>query len=224
MEFTRRHFIGASLAASASVSLASCVAPSRAPVATAPPAPVPGPAPAPVAAAPRRELPPLIAEAMAALEAHVGQVPYRDRIGVVDFSLPSSEPRFHLVDAGSGRIERSWLVAHGSGSDPAATGMLRRFSNEPGSNASSRGSYLTSNAYVGQHGRSRRLIGLDPTNDRALERAIVIHGAWYVDPAMVATLGRIGRSQGCLAVEQGEIAAVMDSLGEGRLIHAGKLA
>jgi hypothetical protein len=170
-----------------------------------------------------RDFPPLVAEALAALDTHSWRVPHRDRIGVVDFTLPSREPRFHLVDVASGRIERSWLVAHGSGSDPAATGMLHRFSNDPGSNASSRGAYLTANPYFGKHGRSQRLIGLDPTNDRALDRAIVIHGADYVDRSMIAARGRIGRSQGCFAFEIGEVAAVMERLGEGRMIYASKL-
>jgi hypothetical protein len=227
MEFTRRHFIGAALAAAAGVSTASCVSTPRKVAAPEPAPPPPAnlpPVQAQVAPAVRAELPPLIAEALAALDMHSWRIANRDRIGVVDFTLPSSEPRFHLVDVASGQIQRSWLVAHGSGSDPAATGMLHRFSNEPGSNASSRGAYLTANAYFGKHGRSQRLVGLDPTNDLALDRAIVIHGADYVDRAMIAARGRIGRSQGCFAFEPGEVATVMDLLGEGRMIYAGKLA
>jgi len=228
MQFSRRRFIGAALVAAAGVSTASCItAPGK--VALPEPALPPRADAPPVQAqaepelAPRAELPPLVAEALAALEAHAWRVPNRDRIGVVDFTLPSSEPRFHLVDVASGRIERSWLVAHGSGSDPAATGRLHRFSNEPGSNASSRGAYLTANTYVGQHGRSQRLIGLDPSNDQALGRAIVIHGAAYVDPRMIAAQGRIGRSQGCFALEPGEVATVMERLGEGRMIYASRI-
>jgi hypothetical protein len=226
MDFNRRHFIGAALAAAAGVSTASCVTAPRKVAMPRPMPPAPGAAPPPLATAtpePAPELPPLVAEALAALEAHSWRVPNRDRIGLVDFTLPSREPRFHLVDVASGRIERSWLVAHGSGSDPGATGMLHRFSNQPGSNASSRGAYLTANAYFGQHGRSQRLIGLDPSNDLALDRAIVIHGAAYVDPALIAAQGRIGRSQGCFAFENAEVAAVMDRLGEGRMIYAGRL-
>jgi hypothetical protein len=102
--------------------------------------------------------------------------------------------------------------------------MLQRFSNDPGSYASSRGAYLTAEPYVGKHGRSRRLVGLDPSNDLALDRAIVIHGAAYVDPSLIASQGRIGRSQGCFAVEPREIEAVMALLGEGRMIYASKLA
>jgi hypothetical protein len=101
--------------------------------------------------------------------------------------------------------------------------MLHRFSNAPGSNASSRGAYLTANAYVGKHGPSRRLIGLDPTNDLALDRAIVIHGAAYVDPALIASQGRIGRSQGCFAFAPEAVATVMERLGEGRMIYASRI-
>jgi len=229
MQYDRRRFIGAALAAAASFSVASCVSPPRrtaGPVTTPNPEPA-APPPSQVADAPaldRASLPPLVAEALDALDAHSWQIPYRDRIAVVDFSLPSSEPRFHIVDGATGQIERSWLVAHGSGSDPAATGMLHRFSNQPGSNATSRGAYLTANAYVGKHGYSRRLHGLDADNDMAMDRAIVIHGADYVSRSLIASQGRIGRSQGCFAFEQGEVAKVMDLLGEGRMIYAGKLA
>jgi len=216
MQFDRRRFIGAALAASVAACTTRSAAPPPGPAAAPPP-----PAPLPAVAA-QRELPPLLAAALAALDTH--RVAARDRLALVDFSLPSREPRFHLVDVAGGRIEASWLVAHGSGSDPAHTGLLQLFSNLPGSNASSDGAFLTADPYVGQHGRSQRLIGLDPSNDMAMSRAIVIHGAAYVDPALIEAQGRIGRSQGCFAFEQGEVARVMERLGEGRLIYAGKLA
>lgn len=217
MQFSRRHFVGAALAATVGASTGRAFAePKRMP---------PRPATALARAAAREaDRPPLLDEALAALDRHSRQIFRRDRIALADFSTHSREPRLHLVDVASGRIERSWLVAHGSGSDPAATGMLQRFSNVPGSNASSQGAYLTATAYYGKHGRSQRLIGLDPSNNLALDRAIVIHGADYVDPAMIRSAGRIGRSQGCLAVEPGEIGTVMAALGEGTLIYAGKLA
>jgi hypothetical protein len=218
MQIDRRRFIGAALAAGvAACTTRSAVEPARPVSASLPPAPAPLPAAVAVS-----ERPPLLAEALAALDSH--GIAARDRIAVADFSLPSSEPRFHLVDVAGGAIGQSWLVAHGSGSDPAHTGMLQRFSNEPGSNATSRGAYLTANIYYGKYGRSQRLIGLDPDNSMALDRAIVLHGAPYVDPALIAAQGRLGRSQGCFAVELAEIASVMDFLGEGRMIYAGKLA
>lgn len=164
----------------------------------------------------------LIARAKAALDRHGDRVAVRDRIGVVDFALPSRQPRFHIVDMEAGRIE-TLLVAHGRGSDPGHSGWLEHFSNEPGSLATSAGAYLTGAFYVGKHGRSRRLIGLDPGNDNAEARAIVIHGAWYVSPGMVRDHGKLGRSEGCLAVDDGEIDKVLARLGEGRLIYAGKV-
>ena len=99
--------------------------------------------------------------------------------------------------------------------------MVQSFSNRLGSNATSRGAYLTANPYDGKYGRSQRLIGLDPENDMAMDRAIVIHGAPYVDPALIPVQGRIGRSQGCFAFELDEVGAVMNLLGEGRMIYAG---
>jgi hypothetical protein len=227
MDLSFRAVRGAVIAAFASLALASCVSAPDTPAAptVALPAPLPAPVAEPMIAEPaplRADVPPLVAEALAALEAHSWQVPYRDKIGVVDFSLPSREPRFFLVDVASGRIERSWLVSHGRGSDPSGTGMVESFSSRPGSNATSRGAYLTANMYVGQHGASRRLIGLDPDNYTALDRAIVIHGADYVSKTMAARQGRIGRSQGCFAFDPAEVAEVMAVLGEGRLIYAGK--
>jgi hypothetical protein len=218
MQDFRRRFAGAAIAIAANLALASCVADSGAP--SAPPVAVSLPEPASTPAV-QPEVRPVIARALAALRAHGAEVPHHDRIGVVDFSLPSREPRFFLVDAATGRVEQSWLVAHGSGSDPDASGKVERFSNQPGSNASSRGAFLTADTYVGKHGVSQRLIGLDADNDNALERAIVIHGASYVDPALIASQGRIGRSQGCFAFEQDQVRAVMAALGKGRLIYAG---
>lgn len=142
-------------------------------------------------------------------------------MAIVDFSAASSEPRFHLIDlVGGGRT--TLLVAHGRGSDPANTGWLERFSNRPGSNASSNGSFLTGDSYFGKHGRSRKLIGLDPENEAAERRAIVIHSASYVSQEMARDQARIGRSQGCFAVSQNDLAQVMDRLGPGRLLFAGK--
>ena len=146
----------------------------------------------------------------------------RDRIAVVDFAAPSSEPRLHLVDLQSGKV-RSLLVTHGSGSDPDHSGCARRFSNEPGSNASSEGAFAVLNYYSGKHGRSQRLAGLDASNSNALSRAIVIHGAWYAEPSVVDATGKLGRSQGCFAVGDTLIDDVFDHLGSNRLLYAAKL-
>ncbi|HEU0044198.1 murein L,D-transpeptidase catalytic domain family protein [Sphingomonas sp.] len=165
--------------------------------------------------------PQLLRRALASLDAQ-GSGVARDRIAIADFASPSAQARFHLIDLYNG-TSKSFLVSHGSGSDPRHTGWLQRFSNQEGSNASSEGAYLTSNYYVGKHGRSQRLIGLDPTNDQALPRAIVVHAAWYANPSMLQTHGMLGRSQGCFAVGEGDLDEVFRRLGEGRMIYAAKV-
>lgn len=166
--------------------------------------------------------PPLLAEARAALQAHGGRIPHHEIMAIADFSQNSGTARFHLVDVVGGRVLTSWLVSHGRGSDPANSGMVQHFSNRPGSNASSRGSYVTSDTYSGKHGRSRRLIGLDPDNNLALSRGIVIHSAEYVNKGMATTNGRVGRSEGCFAVSRDTIGEVLTRLGPGTLLYAGK--
>jgi L,D-transpeptidase catalytic domain len=168
------------------------------------------------------QIPPdLLRRAKDSLELHQDSIMYRDFIGVADFSLPSRAPRFHVVNLADGRV-RSYLVAHGRGSDPAHTGWLERFSNEPRSNATSAGAYRTGSFYQGAHGHSMRLEGLDPTNSNALSRAIVVHGAWYVSDAMIGFSGMLGRSQGCFAVADSGLPEIMTLLGPGRLIYADK--
>lgn len=181
------------------------------------------PARLPAAPATRTTLPEALkARARAALERHGDAIVHRDRIGIADFSRPSREPRFYLLDLVSGKAD-TFLVCHGRGSDPEHSGWLERFSNQPGSNASSEGAYLTSNYYTGRHGSSQRLIGLDPSNSNAEARAIVVHGAWYVSQDMVRQHGKLGRSEGCFAFAEDRLGQVLDRLGPGRLIYADKL-
>jgi L,D-transpeptidase catalytic domain len=171
---------------------------------------------------PRVVRPELLRRAMAALDRHGRQLANRDRIAIADMAAPSSQPRFHIVDLVGGRSQ-SFLVAHGSGSDPSHTGFLKRFSNDPGSNASSEGAFLTADYYVGKHGRSQRLIGLDATNNNALARAIVVHSAWYANPDMIRSHGMLGRSQGCFAVGEDDLSRVFAALGPGRMIYSDKI-
>lgn len=165
--------------------------------------------------------PALLRRALAALDRHAGAVAHRDRIAIADFTAPSSKPRLHFLDVVKGD-RSSLLVAHGEGSDPGHTGFLQRFSNDFGSNASSEGAFLTGDYYVGKHGRSQRLAGLDATNDNARDRAIVIHSAWYANAEMIATHGKLGRSQGCFAVGEQELDRVFGFMGQGRLLYAAK--
>ncbi len=163
----------------------------------------------------------LVQRARAALDRHAGAILHRDRIGIVDFTRPSSEPRLFILDLASG-ASSAHLVAHGRGSDPAHSGWVQRFSNDPGSHASSEGAYVSEAVYPGKHGTSLRLGGLDPENSNAEPRAIVVHAAWYVAPEMVREHGKLGRSEGCFAVAETELGQVLERLGTGRLIYAGK--
>lgn len=165
--------------------------------------------------------PRLFARARAALDQH--QVWPRDTIGIVDFSKPSSEPRFHLVDLASGQVE-SHRVCHGRGSDPSHSGYLERFSNDFGSYATSNGAYVTGDYYDGKYGLSLRVRGLDWSNSNAEPRAIVIHNAWYAEDDMIPLHGQLGRSEGCFAMSKASQSQVMRKLAGGRMIYADKLA
>jgi hypothetical protein len=171
---------------------------------------------------PMPDSPTLLTRALGALRMHGNRVAARDIIGIVDFSAPSREARMQLVDVASGRVLSSHLVAHGRGSDPANKGWVERLSNAYGSEASCSGSFLTGDTYYGRHGRSRRLIGLDPENSLAQTRGIVIHAASYVGPDIVSMQGRVGRSQGCFAVSNSDIDQVLGLLGPGRLLYAAR--
>jgi hypothetical protein len=165
--------------------------------------------------------PQLFAKAKAALDAR--QVWPRDTIGIADFSRPSSEQRFHVVDLASGNVE-SHLVCHGLGSDPGHSGYLEKFSNDFGSYATSNGTYVTDDYYQGKYGLSLRVRGLDWSNNNAEARAIVIHNAWYAEPEMLAAHGMLGRSEGCFAMPKTSQYQVMRRLAGGRMIYADKLA
>ena len=167
--------------------------------------------------------PMLFARAKAALATHGTSIRYRDTIGVVDFSLPSADPRFHVINMLTGQVD-SFRVAHGSGSDPDHSGFVELFSNEFGSHATSNGTYITADTYDGKYGLSMKVDGLDWTNNNANARAIVIHNAWYAEDDMIPAHGKLGRSEGCFAFSRASQWKVMDRLGGGRMIYAEKLA
>ena len=187
---------------------------------------------APLPAAPQRAVvqtpsapagldPQLFARAKAALDSH--HIYARDSIGIADFSQPSSEPRFHVVDLANGTVE-SHMVCHGRGSDPDHSGYVERFSNDFGSYATSNGTYVTTDYYEGKYGLSLRVRGLDWSNNNAEARAIVIHNAWYAEPDMIPLHGKLGRSEGCFAMSRQSQYDVMRKLAGGRMIFAEKLA
>jgi hypothetical protein len=146
----------------------------------------------------------------------------RDIVGIADFARPSSLPRFHFANVENGTI-RSFYVAHGRGSDPGHSGFLQNFSGVPGSEATSRGAYLTAEWYRGKYGTSIRLLGLDPDNKTALERAIVMHPASYAAPSHIAHFGKLGRSEGCFAMAPDQFNEALWHLSGGRLLYADRI-
>ncbi len=137
---------------------------------------------------------------------------------VIDYSLPSTEKRLWVFDLAERRLLYEELVAHGAGS---GEGLATTFSNAPDSHQSSLGLFVTERAYVGRNGYSLRMDGLDEGfNDRARDRAIVIHGAPYVDEALSKRQGRIGRSWGCPAVRPEIARPLIDRVAGGGFVFA----
>ena len=147
-----------------------------------------------------------------------GLIRNRSLLTVIDYSLPSTEPRLWVIDVPHNRILHRELVAHGEGSGDT---WAVAFSNVNGSRQSSIGLFRTEDTYVGGSGYSLRLNGLEPgVNDHALSRNIVVHGAAYVEPETVAQYGRIGRSWGCPAVPREAARDVIEDIKGGSAVFA----
>jgi hypothetical protein len=140
------------------------------------------------------------------------------RVALIDYSIPSLRERLWVIDLATSRILFRDHVAHGRGT---GDNYAQHFSNRPGSHQSSLGLFLTDERYAGHNGYSLRMEGLEPgINDQARARAIVMHGADYVDPKLGQRLGRLGRSWGCPAVRRDVAHPIIDALAEGQFVFA----
>lgn len=147
-----------------------------------------------------------------------GQAPRARRLAVIDYSLPSTETRMWVFDLPRKRLLYAEHVAHGRGS---GDNLATEFSNVEGSHQTSLGLFVTDETYYGANGYSLRMDGLDPGfNDLARQRAIVMHGAPYVDPAFAQEQGRLGRSLGCPAVRDEVARPLINHLRDGQLLFA----
>ena len=147
-----------------------------------------------------------------------GAVSAPETLTVIDYSKPSSERRLWVFDLRSKELLYEELVAHGQGS---GANMATQFSNEDESHQTSLGLFVTRDTYVGKNGYSLRLDGLDRgVNDRARDRAIVMHGAPYVSQAFVKANGRLGRSWGCPAISAAVAKRMIDRVKGGGLVFA----
>lgn len=139
-------------------------------------------------------------------------------LAVIDYSLPSSQQRLWVFDLKQRKLILQEYVAHGRNS---GENYANSFSNVTGSYQSSLGLFRTLSPYRGKHGLSLRMEGIEAgVNDNALDRAIVIHGADYVNPALIAKQGRIGRSLGCPAVRRAVAPKLIDNLKDGQYVFA----
>lgn len=137
---------------------------------------------------------------------------------VIDYSLPSTAPRLWVFEVATGRLLFKELVAHGRST---GENMAVRFSDEPNSHATSIGLFQARETYTGSNGYSLRMDGLEPGfNGRARSRAIVMHGAPYVDASTAAQQGRLGRSWGCPALRPAVARQVIDTIRDGGAIFS----
>jgi hypothetical protein len=154
----------------------------------------------------------------AACARRAGAVANDRLLTVIDYSKASTEPRLWVLDLERERVLFEELVAHGRGS---GENFATRFSNREGSHQTSLGLFRTADTYVGSNGYSLRLDGLEAgVNDRARERAIVMHAAPYVSEFNLRTVGRLGRSHGCPALRPAIARTLIDTIKQGSLVFA----
>jgi hypothetical protein len=163
--------------------------------------------------------PAVIGQAVAAMQCATGNgMAPSQRLAVIDYSRPSSQPRLWVFDLERQSLLFRELVAHGRNTGEL---MATRFSNELDSRTTSLGLFRTLDTYQGSNGYSLRMDGLEPgINDRARDRAIVMHGAPYVTEDHVRKFGRIGRSWGCPAVRLGVAKQLIDTLKGGQFVFS----
>ncbi|GAO42802.1 murein L,D-transpeptidase catalytic domain family protein [Flavihumibacter petaseus] len=142
-----------------------------------------------------------------------GMLERTDILTICDFSQSSRNKRLYIIDLMNGELLMRTYVAHGRNSGGE---FARRFSNRAESHQSSLGFYVTRQTYVGEHGLSLRINGLEKGfNDRALRRNIVVHGSGYTGPDFLENNKFCGRSYGCPAVPELESQAVIDMIKDG---------
>jgi hypothetical protein len=146
-----------------------------------------------------------------------GQILNQRYLTIADFSKPSSEKRLFIIDINKMELVLQSLVAHGRNS---GTLFAKAFSNRNESYQSSLGFYITGDIYSGKHGMSLQLLGIESgINDNAKKRAIVIHGADYVNNNIIKNQGYIGRSLGCPAVPQNEVKEIIQTIKGASLLY-----
>ncbi len=143
-------------------------------------------------------------------EGHISKQRY---LSLIDFTLSANERRLWVIDLKTMSVVHNSLVSHGKKS---GNEFALKFSNKVNSNMSSLGFYITGNTYYGKHGYSLYLDGMENGfNDKARERAIVIHSANYATWAFIKKYGRLGRSFGCPALPPKKGKDIINTMKEG---------
>ena len=138
-------------------------------------------------------------------------------LSIIDYSKPSTQKRFFIIDVENHKLLYHTLVAHGKKSGYV---NATKFSNKIGSYKSSLGFFRTGNSYFGLRGYSLQLEGMEKgINDNARLRGIIIHGANYVDERLANGNGVIGRSWGCPAVSKKLSKEIINLLRGGSLLY-----
>ncbi len=135
---------------------------------------------------------------------------------IIDFSKSSKKKRLYVIDLKNEDLVFNTVVAHGRNSGGE---YAKSFSNKPSSNKSSLGFYVTEKTYEGGNGYSLKLNGAETgINDKALARAIVMHGADYANEEVINSKGYLGRSFGCPAVPQKYTKKIINTIKEGNCL------
>lgn len=136
-------------------------------------------------------------------------------LGIINYGEDSNSPRLYIINMVTGVVEKL-IVAHGEGSDPKKTGIPTRFSNVVNSHQSSIGAMITAETYNGKNGYSLRIDGIEKSNSKIRERAIVFHGSKYVDEKF----DPIGMSWGCPAMNYKVSTDIINEIKGGTLFYA----
>ena len=142
-----------------------------------------------------------------------GQLKKLTPLSIIDYTKPSTDKRMVIVDVAGGRLLYNALIAHGKNT---GDNYAVNFSNEHETRMSSLGFYATGETYYGKRDYSLRLHGLEKDfNGNALDRGIVLHGAWYATQDFIDKYGRLGRSWGCPALPPDITVEIIDLIKEG---------
>jgi len=153
---------------------------------------------------------------MAMVGFHHIDIQKKDVFSIIDYSQPSTEKRFYLIDLVNNKLLYNTFIAHGVNS---GENMATVFSNVPESRISSIGFFITAETYMGDNGYSLRIDGIEKgINHNARKRDIVIHKADYVSDIFIEQEGRLGRSWGCPALPNDMSHEIIDIIKEGTCI------